>query len=108
MKSKRLYEDRKIVLEKFDNNDYRVTFFNDDNHWGGDITFNEKDGVTCDDVKEDDVKIKECMEYAKYEIEKQLPSDEMILEIVSTYNMWSHKSEGKNFLPYLKEYFNDK
>lgn len=53
MKTERLYGDRKIVLEKFDNDDYRVTFFNDDNHWGGDIIFNEKDGVIHDDVKEE-------------------------------------------------------
>lgn len=68
LKTERLYEDRKIVLERFDNDDYRVTFFNDDNHWGGDIIFNEKDGVIHDDVKEDDVKINECIEYAQNKI----------------------------------------
>mgnify|MGYP003296955561 CR=1 FL=1 len=67
MKTERLYEDNKIVLEKLDDN-YRVTFFNDDNHWGGDMMFNEKDGIIYDDVKEDDIKINECIEYAQNKI----------------------------------------
>ena len=38
-----LYEDQEIILEKFDrNNDYRITFFNEDNHWAGDKTFNKE------------------------------------------------------------------
>ena len=53
MKTIRLYEDDKLILEKFDDGNYRVTFFNDENHWAGDITFNEKDGVIYDDVKDD-------------------------------------------------------
>ena len=59
LKTERLYEDRKIVLEKFETGYYRVTFFKDDNHWGGDIIFNEKNGVIHDDVKDDDAKINE-------------------------------------------------
>lgn len=68
MKAERLYEDKKIVLEKIKTGDYRVTFFKDDNHWGGDIIFNEKVGVINDDVKEDDVKINECIEYTQNKI----------------------------------------
>ena len=48
-----LYEDQEIILEKFDrNNDYRITFFNEDNHCAGDITFNKELGVIYDDVKD--------------------------------------------------------
>ena len=55
-----LYEDQEITLEKFDkNNDYRITFFNEDNHWAGDITFNKELGVICDDVKDNDISKKE-------------------------------------------------
>ena len=55
-----LYEDQEITLEKFDrNNDYRITFFNEDNHWAGDITFNKELGVIYDDVKDNDVFAKE-------------------------------------------------
>ena len=55
-----LYEDQEIILEKFDkNNDYRITFFNEDNHWGGDITFNKELGVIYDDVKDNDILSKE-------------------------------------------------
>ena len=56
----KLYEDQEIILEKFDrNNDYRITFFNEDNHWAGDITFNKELGVIYDDVKDDDISKKE-------------------------------------------------
>ena len=55
-----LYEDQEITLEKFDkNNDYRITFFNKDNHWAGDITFNKELGVICDDIKDNDISKKE-------------------------------------------------
>lgn len=54
MKSTRLYEDKDVVFEKFDDGNYRITFFREDNHWGGDITFNKKDGVILDDVKDDE------------------------------------------------------
>ena len=55
-----LYEDQEITLEKFDrNNDYRITFFNEDNHWAGDITFNKELGVIYDDVKDNDIFTKE-------------------------------------------------
>ena len=55
-----LYEDQEITLEKFDkNNDYRITFFNEDNHWSGDITFNKELGVIYDDVKDNDIFTKE-------------------------------------------------
>ena len=55
-----LYEDQEIILEKFDkNNDYRVTFFNEDNHWAGDITFNKELGVIYDDVKDNNISAKE-------------------------------------------------
>lgn len=55
-----LYEDQEIILDKFDkNNDYRITFFNEDNHWGGDITFNKELGVIYDDVKDNDISSKE-------------------------------------------------
>ena len=55
-----LYEDQEIILEKFDkNNDYRITFFNKDNHWAGDITFNKELGVIYDDVKDNNISIKE-------------------------------------------------
>lgn len=48
----RLFEDKEIVLERFENGKYRVTFFNDENHWAGDITFSKDEGVIYDDVKE--------------------------------------------------------
>ena len=55
-----LYEDQEITLEKFDkNNDYRITFFNEDNHWAGDITFNKELGIIYDDVKDNDIFTKE-------------------------------------------------
>ena len=55
-----LYEDQEITLEKFDrNNDYRITFFNEDNHWKGDITFNKELGVIYDDVKDNNASAKE-------------------------------------------------
>ena len=55
-----LYEDQEIILEKFDkNDDYRITFFNEDNHWAGDITFNKELGVIYDDVKDNDILSKE-------------------------------------------------
>ena len=55
-----LYEDQEIILEKFNrNNDYRITFFNEDNHWAGDITFNKELGVIYDDVKDNNISAKE-------------------------------------------------
>lgn len=51
--TERLYEDDEIVLEKFEDGRYRVTFFNNDNHWAGDITFSKAEGVIWDDVKPD-------------------------------------------------------
>lgn len=56
MKATRLYEDKKVVFEKFDNGDYRVTFFNDDCHWHGDITFTEN-GLVYSDLGDDDQKV---------------------------------------------------
>lgn len=53
MRAQRLYEDDEVVFEKFEDGKYRVTFFREDNHWGGDITFSKKEGVIWDDVKED-------------------------------------------------------
>lgn len=53
MNVQRLYEDDEVVFEKFENGKYRVTFFREDNHWAGDITFSKKKGVIWDDVKED-------------------------------------------------------
>lgn len=55
MKAQRLYEDDEVVLEKFENETYRITFFNDENHWAGDITFSKKEGVIYDDVKDDNI-----------------------------------------------------
>lgn len=45
----KLYEDDEIVLEKFKDGKYRITFFREDNHWGGDLTFN-KDGIIHNDL----------------------------------------------------------
>lgn len=51
MKRETLYNDHQITLERFENGDYRVTLFNDDNHWHGDLTFN-MDGVKFDDLSD--------------------------------------------------------
>lgn len=49
MKSIKLYEDSEVTFEKFDNGDFRVTFFKD-HHWYGDLTFNKEKGVIYDNI----------------------------------------------------------
>lgn len=47
-----LYDGDDIVLEKFENGKYRVSFFNNDSNWIGDIIFSKESGVIFDDMKD--------------------------------------------------------
>lgn len=49
----KLYEDKDVIFEKFEDGTYRVTFFNEDCHWAGDITMAPERGVIHDAVKEE-------------------------------------------------------
>lgn len=52
MKAETLYDDKEITLEKFEDGTYRITIFDEHNHWAGDFDF-DKEGIIHDDLTED-------------------------------------------------------
>lgn len=48
---KTLYDDSHICLEIDDDNTYRITLFNEDNHWNGEIVF-DSEGIINDELTE--------------------------------------------------------
>lgn len=54
MAYKILFNNDKLQLDEFADGSYRITLFNEDNHWSGEIMFNE-DEVLYDNLSEDKV-----------------------------------------------------
>lgn len=52
--NKTLYHNETIHLDTYKDKDgmtlYRLTFFNKDNHWNGDITFNKQGEIVFNDL----------------------------------------------------------
>lgn len=48
-----LFSNEEIQLDKMNNGDFRVTLFNKDCHWDGEMVFNHK-GIVYDDITEEE------------------------------------------------------